>query len=338
MSPYGNVSIIELTAFGDSSAACGGTAGTCGQATRLAPALVQATSTQFSYTPASAAVDGVYSSRWSSAASDDQALALDLGAVARIDSVRVTWEAAYASKYAIETATSLSGPWTVAVQNNAGHGGVESLNVNASARYVRLHGIQRATGYGYSVWELDVFGSKDTNCAPNLLTRGWDPAATTNNIGAPSGQSVPGLYSIDPVVLNRIDLTQSGQYCPVGGTGFVTFTQHVTVPTASSKLHLALDIPRDNGSLAFIVAGATLGSVAGSTYLPRESNDPNGVPQGTLDGTGKLEADFVGSFTAGQNADLTVKFLILGAGLPNTNCGVRLQSYTLGGATLTRVN
>ena len=55
-------------------------------------------------------------------------------------------------------------------------------------------------------------------------------------------------YSIDPAVLNRIDLSQSGQYCPIGGTGWVMFTQHVTVPAAGRKFHLALDIPRDNGS------------------------------------------------------------------------------------------
>src|SRR6185369_14746041 len=107
--------------------------------------------------------------------------------------VRLIWQAAYAAKYAIETAPSLSGPWTVAVRNDAGHGGVETLNVNTSARFVRLHGIQRSTGYGYSLWEMDVLGSKDVSCAPNLLTAGWDGAATTNNIGFPSGQSVPNL-------------------------------------------------------------------------------------------------------------------------------------------------
>jgi len=168
LSGFGNVSIIELTAFGDNSAACGGSPATCGQTTRLTPALAQATSQQFSYTPASAAVDGVYSTRWSSAFSDDQALALDLGAVARIDSVRVTWETAFAAKYAIETAPALSGPWTQVARNDAGHGGVEALNVGASARFLRLHGIQRATGYGYSIWELDVLGSKDSSCSPNL--------------------------------------------------------------------------------------------------------------------------------------------------------------------------
>src|SRR5262249_43467974 len=129
MSGFGNVSIIELTAFGDNNPACNGVASTCGQTTRLAPTLAQATSQQFSYTPASAAVDGVYSTRWSSAFSDDQALALDLGAVAHVDSVRVTWEAAYATKYAIETAASLSGPWTQVARNDAGHGGVETLSV-----------------------------------------------------------------------------------------------------------------------------------------------------------------------------------------------------------------
>jgi hypothetical protein len=339
VSGFGNVSIIELTAFGDNSAACGGTPASCGQATRLSPTLAQATSQEFSYTPGSAAVDGVYSTRWSSAASDDQALALDLGAVARIDSVRVTWEAAFAAKYAIETAPALSGPWTQVARNDAGHGGVETLNVGTSARFVRLHGIKRGTGFGYSIWELDVLGSKDTNCSPNLLNRGWDATATANNIGAPAGvASVAGLYSIDPAVLNRIDLTQSGQYCPVGGPGFVSFTEHVTVPTAGSNFHLALDIPRDNGSLAVVVASATLGGVQGSNFTPMPSQEGPGNPAGALDGTGKIEADFVTNLAAGQNVDLTVRFAILGAGIPNTNCGVRLQSYTLGGATLTRTN
>ena len=338
LSSYGNVSITELTAYGDANAACAGTGSSCGQGTRLAPVIAEATSSQFLYTPPSAAVDGVYNTRWSSAFTDDQALALDLGAVARIDSMRITWEAAYASKYAIETAASLSGPWTVAARNDAGRGGVESVAVNARARYVRLHGIQRATSYGYSVWELDVLGSKDTNCSANLLTRGWDPTATANNIGEPSGQSVPGLYSIDPTVLNRIDLTQSGQYCPVGGPGYVAFTQHVTVPTAGSTFHLALDVPRDEGSLAIVVAGVSLGGVQGRNFTPGSGQDALGNPAVVLSGTGKLEADFVTTLAAGQNADLTVRWSILGAGVPNTNCGVRLQSYTLGGATLTRTN
>jgi hypothetical protein len=336
VSGFGNVSIIELTVSGDSNAACNGIASMCGQTTRLTPALAQATSQQFSYTPGSAAVDGVYSTRWSSAFSDDQALALDLGAVARIDSVRVTWETAFAAKYAIETSASLGGPWTQVARNDAGHGGVETLAVGVSSRFVRLHGVQRATQYGYSIWELDVLGSKDTNCAPNLLTRGWDATATNNNIGEPTGvASVPGLYTIDPTVTNRIDLTQSGQYCTGGGPGFVSFTQHVTVPTAGSLFHLALDFPRNSGTIAAVVASATLGGVQGSNFQPMMATEGLTNPAGAVDGPGTIEADFVTSLAAGQNVDLIVRFAILGAAIPNTNCGARLQSYTLGGATLT---
>jgi len=124
----------------------------------------------------------------------------------------------------------------------------------------------------------------------------------------------------------------------VGGPGFVSFTEHVTVPTAGSNFHLALDIPRDSGSLAIVVAGATLGGVQGRNFSPMPSTERLSNPAGALDGTGKIEADFATSLSAGQNVDLTVRFAILGAGVPNTNCGVRLQSYTLGGATLTRTN
>lgn len=340
LSGYGNVSIIGVNAFGDANTACAGVPSTCGQTTRLTPALVQATSTEFSYTSAAAAVDGVYSSRWSSAFSDDQALALDLGTVARIDAVRVSWQTAYAAKYAIETAPALSGPWTVVARNDAGHGGVETVAVptGTTSRYLRLHGIQRATGYGYSVWELDVLGSKDLSCAPNLLTRGWDPAATTNNIGAPTGvASVLNLFTIDPVVTNRIDLAQSGQYCPVGGPGYLSFTQHVTVPTAGSKFHLALDIPRTTGSMQIAFASASLGGVQGGNWTPTASTDFQGNPAGSLYLTGKLEADFVTPLGAGQNVDLTIKLGILGVNIPNTNCGVMLQNYTIAGATLTRM-
>ncbi len=74
----------------------------------------QASSTQFSYTPAAAAVDGVYSTRWSGNFTDNEWLALDLGSVARIDNVRITWEHAFAKRYALQTADSFSGPWTTA--------------------------------------------------------------------------------------------------------------------------------------------------------------------------------------------------------------------------------
>jgi beta-glucosidase len=31
--------------------------------------------------------------------------------------------------------------------------------VSGSGRYVRMYGTARATGYGYSIWEFQVYGS-----------------------------------------------------------------------------------------------------------------------------------------------------------------------------------
>ena len=47
----------------------------------------------------------------------------------------------------------------VVVQRVLGDGGVQTLNITGTGRYVRMYGTQRATQYGYSLWEFGVFGS-----------------------------------------------------------------------------------------------------------------------------------------------------------------------------------
>lgn len=163
-SPFGNVSIFEVRVFGDASVACLGVPGSCAGPVLLQAARVQASSTQFSSTPASAAVDGVYSTRWSSNFTDNEWLAVDLGGVARIDDVRITWEHAFARRFALQTSGSFSGPWTTAVEVDDGAFGTSLTDVGVSARYLRMLGLQRATQYGYSIWELDVYGSRQTTC------------------------------------------------------------------------------------------------------------------------------------------------------------------------------
>jgi beta-glucosidase len=38
-------------------------------------------------------------------------------------------------------------------------GGSETLNVTGTGRYIRMYGTARATQYGYSLWEFQVFTS-----------------------------------------------------------------------------------------------------------------------------------------------------------------------------------
>jgi hypothetical protein len=116
-----------------------------------------ASSTENAATPGSAAVDGNTGTRWSSAFSDPQWLQVDLGATRSVSQVVLRWEAAYGKAYQIQTSNDAA-TWTTIYSTTTGKGGVETLNASGSGRYVRMYGTARGTFYGYSLWELLVYG------------------------------------------------------------------------------------------------------------------------------------------------------------------------------------
>ncbi|MFI2645302.1 beta-1,3-glucanase family protein [Streptomyces sp. NPDC018610] len=116
--------------------------------------------------PATAAVDGDQGTRWSSAFGDPQWLQVDLGSVRQLSRVTLRWEAAYAKAYRIETSTDARN-WTTAYSTTTAGGGTENLTIDGSGRYVRLYGTARATPYGYSLWEFEVYGAGGTTQPPD---------------------------------------------------------------------------------------------------------------------------------------------------------------------------
>jgi hypothetical protein len=132
--------------------------GGCGSTNLALNAPTTASSVQSSSFPATAATDGNTGTRWSSAFSDPQWLEVDLGSVKSICQVVLDWEAAYATAFQIQTSTDGS-TWTTIFSTTTGTGGTQTLNVTGSGRYVRMYGTTRATQYGYSLWEFEVFGS-----------------------------------------------------------------------------------------------------------------------------------------------------------------------------------
>ncbi len=107
--------------------------------------------------PASYAVDGDTTTRWSSAYSDPQWLEVDLGATHAISQVTIDWQTAYATAFQIQTSTDGT-TWTTIYSTTTSSGGIQTLPVTGSGRYIRMYGTHRATGYGYSIWEFQVFG------------------------------------------------------------------------------------------------------------------------------------------------------------------------------------
>lgn len=116
-----------------------------------------ASSTENAGTPAAAAVDGNTGTRWSSAFSDPQWLQVDLGARATITQVNLLWEAAHGRAFQLQTSDNGS-TWTTIYSTTTSAGGTQNLTVSGAGRYVRMYGTARGTGYGYSLWEFQVYG------------------------------------------------------------------------------------------------------------------------------------------------------------------------------------
>jgi acyl-homoserine lactone acylase PvdQ len=117
-----------------------------------------ASSTQFltSNTPAKA-VDANDSSRWASSWSDNQWIRVDLGSAQTVSRVILHWESAYARGYRIEVSNNGS-QWTSVFATSAGNGGTDNVSfAPVSARYVRMYGVSRATSYGFSLYEFDIY-------------------------------------------------------------------------------------------------------------------------------------------------------------------------------------
>ncbi len=107
------------------------------------------------------ACDGQMNTRWSGLFLDPQWIQLDLGTVASVCGLTIHWEAAYSSEYYIET--SLDGRrWTKVYENRRGDGNTDDLYFKTTqARFIRLTGTKRATGWGHSIWEIHVKGPEE---------------------------------------------------------------------------------------------------------------------------------------------------------------------------------
>jgi F5/8 type C domain/Beta-1,3-glucanase len=219
------VLVILAAAVALTAALLAGTAHSAEAATLLSQGkTATASSTENASFPASAAVDGNTGTRWSSAFSDPQWLQVDLGASASISQVVLQWEAAYATAFQIQTSANGTS-WTTIYSTTTGTGGTQTLNVTGTGRYVRMYGTARATAYGYSLWEFQVYGTaggtggscSTTDAALNRPAT----ASSLENASFPASAAVDGNTSTrwssafsDPQWL-QVDLGSSQTICEV---------------------------------------------------------------------------------------------------------------------------
>jgi hypothetical protein len=105
------------------------------------------------------AFDGSLTSRWSSQFADPQWLQVDLGARYNVSRIKLIWEAAYGASYRIQLSNDAV-TWTDIYSTTAGQGGtVDLTSVTGVGRYIRMYGASRGTSWGYSLWEMEVYGT-----------------------------------------------------------------------------------------------------------------------------------------------------------------------------------
>jgi hypothetical protein len=83
--------------------------------------------------------------------------------------VSLTWEAAFATAFQIQTSNDGT-TWTTIFSTTTGTGGTQHLTVSGTGRFVRMNGTARATQFGYSLFEFQIFTG----------TGGTTPPPTTN--------------------------------------------------------------------------------------------------------------------------------------------------------------
>ncbi|WP_217544932.1 discoidin domain-containing protein [Streptomyces sp. GbtcB6] len=159
-------------------------------------------------TAAGNAVDGNTGTRWSSAFTDDQWLQVDLGATAQVNQVVLNWETAYGKDYKVQISADGSN-WTDLQSVTGGDGGTDTLSVSGQGRYVRMLGVHRATQWGYSLWEFQVYGT----------TTGTPPVQGGGDLG-------PNVIVVDPSTPNlqaKFDSVFAQQESAQFGTGRYQF-------------------------------------------------------------------------------------------------------------------
>ncbi|MEV6862034.1 DUF1996 domain-containing protein [Streptosporangium subroseum] len=152
---------------------------------------------------AAAAVDGKTGTRWSSKFSDPQWLAVDLGKSTAIKKIVINWENAHATAFQIQTSAGGNGPWKTVYSTTAGKGGVQTINVSATGRFVRLYATKRSGQYGVSLWEFQVFGTGSGTSTPT-------PTPTTSTTPKPSATPTTPKPSVTPTTP-----TPAGGWVPV---------------------------------------------------------------------------------------------------------------------------
>lgn len=104
------------------------------------------------------ACDGQDGSRWSSQFAEPQWIAVDLGGPRRIEAIRAAWESSYARRYEVQVSDDGRTWRTIrAIEKHDARADV-LRDLEVRAQHVRILCLERSNEFGFSLWELELYG------------------------------------------------------------------------------------------------------------------------------------------------------------------------------------
>jgi hypothetical protein len=242
-----------------------------------------ASSSENAGTEAVNANDGSAGTRWASAFSDPQWITIDLGTSYDIGQVILNWEGAYGSAYEIQISDDAAfATYTTIYTTTTGDGGIDDLAVSGTGRYVRMYGTVRATVYGYSLWEFEIYEAVDplidatlSDLTVNGVTVAGFSSSTLNyNIELPIGTTaVPTVVATTSQASPASAIVMDAASLP--GTTSVIVTAQNGVDTNTYTINFTVEITPVNQTFDLTFEPGTAGSVASNwNVFENDSNPP----------------------------------------------------------------
>lgn len=205
--------------------------------------------------------DGNTGSRWASKYNDDEWICTDLGKTEVINGIGLNWENAYAKSYKIEVSDD-NEHWYKVYQTDDGRVGWQKINFpEVNARYVRMHGIERGSWWGYSLYDFEVYKG-------NLPSQGLsDVHFIKLKLTDLQGKVISDNFYWRGN--KRKDYTALNQLKPVN-----LKVNYKTV-AKNGKTHVTLSVtnPATSGSAAFGIRLLLTGALSGEQILPAIFSD-----------------------------------------------------------------
>ena len=237
---------------------------------------------------AALAIDGNNGTRWESASTDDETWTLDMGQKRIFNTIKINWEGAYCQQFDLKWSNDGETWNDLYTETNLTQAGWQMIELgsNVTAQYIKYHGTKRATGWGQSFFEFQVFlagvsvlTSIDLTAPATIAQIGDAGVALTATPKDQNGQAMEAEISweITPAAAGHMsgntyipDQAVAASIRAYSGEVFSSAVNIIGVPSAN--LALSTNISTDNkiiaqsefspnGTDAFYAVDGNMGSV-----------------------------------------------------------------------------